>query len=223
MHSDGLLSRWDLQLYPTLAQRHPSLIAAVLYRDYNRNRDDVTVLVAKSARSLARERSMAYAITSVLVRHEPDVVAARQRTRQIASALGFDSQDQTRLATGGSPSSRATPYGYAGGGKIEFMIEGQTTPQSDADSGQRQRTGHRQSRGDSRRALSFEHRHGAIGIIGARRLVDQCDIQTAPGNREPRSSSKMLPHRAPLRDAPRGLTKSSARSPVQRRPEKRLR
>ena len=33
MHSDGLLSRWDLQGYPTLAQRHPSLIAAVLYRD----------------------------------------------------------------------------------------------------------------------------------------------------------------------------------------------
>jgi hypothetical protein len=54
MHSDGLLSRWDLQGYPTLAQRHPSLIAAVLYRDYNRNRDDVTVLVARPARSLAQ-------------------------------------------------------------------------------------------------------------------------------------------------------------------------
>jgi len=54
MHSDGLLSRWDLQLYPMLAQRHPSLIAAVLYRDYNRNRDDVTVLVAQPARSVAQ-------------------------------------------------------------------------------------------------------------------------------------------------------------------------
>ena len=53
MHSDGLMTRWDLQLYPTLAQRHPSLIAAVLYRDFNRNRDDVTVLVAKAANSVA--------------------------------------------------------------------------------------------------------------------------------------------------------------------------
>ena len=53
MHSDGLMTRWDLQLYPGLVQRHPSLIAAVLYRDFNRNRDDVTVLVAKAANSVA--------------------------------------------------------------------------------------------------------------------------------------------------------------------------
>jgi anti-sigma regulatory factor (Ser/Thr protein kinase) len=53
MHSDGLTSRWDLQLYPALTQRHPSLIAAVLYRDYSRKRDDVTVLVAKSAETVA--------------------------------------------------------------------------------------------------------------------------------------------------------------------------
>ncbi len=53
MHSDGLMTRWDLQLYPTLIQRHPSLIAAVLYRDFNRNRDDVTVLVVKAAKSVA--------------------------------------------------------------------------------------------------------------------------------------------------------------------------
>lgn len=52
MHSDGLMSRWDLKLYPTLAQRHPSLIAGVLYRDYNRGRDDITVLVAKAAESV---------------------------------------------------------------------------------------------------------------------------------------------------------------------------
>jgi anti-sigma regulatory factor (Ser/Thr protein kinase)/serine/threonine protein phosphatase PrpC len=54
MHSDGLMTRWDLQLYPALTQRHPSLIAAVLYRDFNRNSDDVTVLVAKTANSVAR-------------------------------------------------------------------------------------------------------------------------------------------------------------------------
>jgi anti-sigma regulatory factor (Ser/Thr protein kinase) len=53
MHSDGLMSRWDLKSYPGLAQRHPSLIAGVLYRDYNRGRDDVTVLVARAAKSVA--------------------------------------------------------------------------------------------------------------------------------------------------------------------------
>jgi hypothetical protein len=51
------MSRWDLKLYPALAQRHPSLIAGVLYRDYNRSRDDVTVLVAKSAESVLERNS----------------------------------------------------------------------------------------------------------------------------------------------------------------------
>jgi anti-sigma regulatory factor (Ser/Thr protein kinase) len=47
MHSDGLATRWSLDRYPGLANRHPSLIAGVLYRDYSRGRDDVTVVVAR--------------------------------------------------------------------------------------------------------------------------------------------------------------------------------
>jgi anti-sigma regulatory factor (Ser/Thr protein kinase) len=47
MHSDGLATHWDLNAYPGLASRHPSIIAAVLYRDHTRGRDDVTVLVAR--------------------------------------------------------------------------------------------------------------------------------------------------------------------------------
>jgi anti-sigma regulatory factor (Ser/Thr protein kinase) len=47
LHSDGLASSWTLQKYPDLAAKHPSLIAAVLYRDLARHRDDATVLVAK--------------------------------------------------------------------------------------------------------------------------------------------------------------------------------
>lgn len=47
MHSDGLGTQWRLERYAGLAARHPSLIAGVLYRDFNRGRDDVTVLVAR--------------------------------------------------------------------------------------------------------------------------------------------------------------------------------
>lgn len=47
MHSDGLGTQWRLERYPGLSTRHPSLIAGVLYRDFNRGRDDVTVLVAR--------------------------------------------------------------------------------------------------------------------------------------------------------------------------------
>ncbi|MEC4717876.1 ATP-binding SpoIIE family protein phosphatase [Noviherbaspirillum sp. CPCC 100848] len=47
MHSDGLGTRWQLDQYPGLALAHPGLIAAVLYRDFARGRDDVTVLVLR--------------------------------------------------------------------------------------------------------------------------------------------------------------------------------
>lgn len=50
-HSDGLTSRWDLGRYPGLPLRHPSLIAGVLYRDFKRSRDDVTVVVARGTES----------------------------------------------------------------------------------------------------------------------------------------------------------------------------
>src|SRR5262249_51833029 len=44
-HTDGLASHWTLETYPGLSARHPSLVAGVLYRDFKRGRDDVTVLV----------------------------------------------------------------------------------------------------------------------------------------------------------------------------------
>jgi anti-sigma regulatory factor (Ser/Thr protein kinase) len=44
MHTDGLGTRWVLDDYSGLVRRHPSVIAAVLYRDFSRKRDDVTVL-----------------------------------------------------------------------------------------------------------------------------------------------------------------------------------
>jgi anti-sigma regulatory factor (Ser/Thr protein kinase) len=47
MHSDGIGTRWDLSAYPALERRHPTLIAAVLYRDFARVRDDATILVVR--------------------------------------------------------------------------------------------------------------------------------------------------------------------------------
>ncbi|MCL4298495.1 MAG: SpoIIE family protein phosphatase [Anaerolineae bacterium] len=47
LHSDGLTSHWNLDAYPGLITRHPSLIAGVLYRDFSRGSDDVSVVVVK--------------------------------------------------------------------------------------------------------------------------------------------------------------------------------
>ena len=47
LHSDGIATRWDLKTYAGLIFRHPSLIAAVLYRDFARQRDDAMVIVLR--------------------------------------------------------------------------------------------------------------------------------------------------------------------------------
>lgn len=47
LYSDGLQTQWGLERYSGILRRDPSVLAGVLYRDYNRGRDDVTVLVAK--------------------------------------------------------------------------------------------------------------------------------------------------------------------------------
>ncbi len=49
MNSDGLSSGWSLDRSPGLLVQHPILIAAILYRDFQRGRDDTSVMVARGA------------------------------------------------------------------------------------------------------------------------------------------------------------------------------
>jgi hypothetical protein len=51
MHSDVLISHWNFSPYPGLAARHPGVMAGVLYRDFSRGRDDVSVVIAKETES----------------------------------------------------------------------------------------------------------------------------------------------------------------------------
>ena len=46
----------------------------------------------------------------------------------IAGLLGFNSLEQTRIATAVSEIAR-NAFRYAGGGLVEFLVEGQTAPQ----------------------------------------------------------------------------------------------
>lgn len=43
--TDGVSSRWDLASLPPWTRHHPTTVAASLWRDYGRNRDDATVVV----------------------------------------------------------------------------------------------------------------------------------------------------------------------------------
>lgn len=49
LSTDGLATHWSLDDYRGLKQHHPAVVAAALYRDHSRQRDDVTVVVCREA------------------------------------------------------------------------------------------------------------------------------------------------------------------------------
>jgi len=60
-------------------------------------------------------------LLTVSLETELDVVAARQRARQIARELGFEQQDQTRIATAVSEIAR-NAVSYGRNGRVEFAL-----------------------------------------------------------------------------------------------------
>jgi signal transduction histidine kinase len=112
------------------------------------------------------------------LRNETDVVVARKRAREIAERLGFEVQDQTRIATACSEIAR-NAVRYAGAGKVEFAVEAEV-PQvlrivtSDSGPGIE----------DTKKILSGRYRSSTgmgLGIIGAKRLMDGFELTSSKG------------------------------------------
>jgi signal transduction histidine kinase/CheY-like chemotaxis protein len=143
---------------------------------------------------------MSAAVLTLALKYEHDIVAARQRARQIAASLGFESQDQTRIATAVSEIAR-NAFSYAGGGRVDFLLEGRTQPQllvvRITDNG----------RGieNLRDVLDGRYRSKTgmgLGIVGARRLMDQFEIESSSSGTVV-LIKKLLPAGAGLVDARR--------------------
>jgi signal transduction histidine kinase/CheY-like chemotaxis protein len=134
-------------------------------------------------------------LVTVAVRQEQDVVNARQRARQIARLLGFESQDQARVATAVSEIVR-NAFRYAGGGEVEFSVEGERAPQLLAVQVKDRGKGipHLQSVLDG----SYRSSTGmGLGIVGARRLMDHFAISPTPSGTTV-TLQKLLPAHAVL-------------------------
>jgi signal transduction histidine kinase len=139
---------------------------------------------------------MAKALLTIAIRHEQDVVIARQRAREIARVVGFDGQDQTRIATAVSEIVR-NAFRYAKGGKVEFALEGSSTPQLLLIRVRDQGPGIP----DLAHVMSGQYHSTTgmgVGILGAHRLMDQVQIDSKPGVGTDVLLTKILPARAPL-------------------------
>ncbi len=129
---------------------------------------------------------------------ETDVVLVRKRTRRLAELVGFEPQDQTRITTAVSEIAR-NALEYAGGGRVDFRLSGGAAPQQFeivvADRGPGIADLGAILEGSLRSATGL-----GIGLIGARRLMDDFAVETAPGVGTTVRLVKILPKRAPVID-----------------------
>jgi signal transduction histidine kinase len=128
----------------------------------------------------------------VEIASERDVIAIRKRTREIAAHLEFGMQDQARIATAVSEIAQ-NAFMHAYGGRAEFFIS-QKDPHSPSliikvsDSGpgipdlDEILYGANDGPGKS-----------GVGIVGAQRLLDQCDVDTGAGRGTVVTMVKHLP------------------------------
>jgi serine/threonine-protein kinase RsbT len=113
------------------------------------------------------------------VRTEQDIVLSRQMVRKLTLELAFGLVDQTKMVTAASELARNTVV-YGGGGtmKCEALLEGA-------------RRGLRltfEDRGPGIPDLALAMKDGwtsgsgmGLGLSGAKRLVNEFEIETAPG------------------------------------------
>ena len=129
-------------------------------------------------------------VTVKIVRDE-DVVSARQRARQVAAALDFDGQQQTRVATAVSEIARNVAR-YAGAGQVEFALDLEQNELVVTTTDRGHGIPHLPSVLDG----SYRSETGmGLGIVGAQRMMDGFDIRTSPEDGTTVTMRKRLPRR----------------------------
>jgi anti-sigma regulatory factor (Ser/Thr protein kinase) len=116
---------------------------------------------------------VSHPLLTVALRSERDVVAARQRARQVARLLGLAAQDQTRVASAVSEIARNAVQ-YADGGTLELGVDLDPAP---GVMEARIRDAGKGFASDGQ-GLAAEGNPG--GLAAARRLVDRLDVDTGP-------------------------------------------
>src|SRR5579871_5328326 len=126
-----------------------------------------------------------------VIRYEADVVAARQRVRQLSILLGFNVQNQTRIATAVSEIVR-NAFEYAKEAKAEYYIE--DTPRQQVFMIRVSDNGPGIANVDAILRGEIQPSAGLVsGIVGAKRLMDHFHIQSLVGSGTTVVLGKALP------------------------------
>lgn len=138
---------------------------------------------------MSRPDSNQFRLLRMPLRDHQDVVAARQRTRLIASALEVQNQDQVKIATAVSEIAR-NAVEYASDAVVEFSVA--SSPPTFTI------TVNDRGPGIPRVAEIFAGQYHSPtglgkGMVGARRLMDQMDVETGEQGTTVRLVKKLEP------------------------------
>jgi signal transduction histidine kinase/CheY-like chemotaxis protein len=116
-------------------------------------------------------------LLTLAIRHDQDVVTARQRAAYVGQLLGFDTSEQTRVATAVSEIVR-NAFRYARGAGVIYGVDEEAKPQrlivrvTDEGPGIKHLDDVLAGRNQSGTGMG-------MGIVGARRLMDTFSIETS--------------------------------------------
>src|SRR3954469_1948765 len=117
-------------------------------------------------------------LLTLTIQHDQDVVNARNRAATLGQLLGFDTSEQTRVATAVSEIVR-NGFRYARGTEVTFSVQEETKPQRLLVRVTDQGPGIEHL--DDVLAGRYHSDTGmGMGIVGARRLMDGFSIQSSP-------------------------------------------
>ncbi len=135
-------------------------------------------------------------IVTIALARETDIVQVRQRARQIAALLGFDTHDQTRITTAVSEIARNV-LEHGRGGQVAFRALLGNPRQGDPQQGMEivlADKGPGIADLDAVLTGTYQSPTGmGIGLRGARRLMDAFTIDSAPGRGTSVTMAKHLP------------------------------
>ncbi len=127
------------------------------------------------------------------IKSETDVVLARKKARELAALLKFDLQEQTRVATAVSELAR-NAYQYARGGLVEFKVSEESAVVKFVIVVKDKGPGITElARIQDGSYVSAEGM--GIGLMGAKRLMDEFEIETGKNLGTTITMKKTVPHR----------------------------
>ncbi len=170
---DGLETRWDLGAIPGSRRATRRWSPAVLYRDHRRGRDDATVVSCCGTGRRMSTRISHLALRPSRTSSRPASAPADRAGCSASTPQDQDADRDRRLR------DRAQRLRYAGGGRSS---SGSAVGRPPALGGARDgfRTGHPHLDAVLSGRYGSETGMG-LGLVGAKRLMDRCDIATVPG------------------------------------------